>query len=239
MTKVVLLGKGDLSIRIADWFLHSEEYTLVEVVPVIPEPSWTGSLATWARNNGVQVVDSGHYRDLLQLQENDGKIDLAISVFYDKIIREWFIQRCGRIINLHNGPLPRYRGVSPINWALKNGESEHGVTIHMITPGIDDGPIISQVKYSIYPEIDEVIDVYRRSMEYGWTLFRETVPLLDRIQPREQEHTMASYYSKLDNPRLGERAGFRRAEPQSQFAPDPLLAANGPDHRSQVSGVAK
>ncbi|HLJ78641.1 MAG TPA: formyltransferase family protein [Acidobacteriaceae bacterium] len=236
MKRVVLLGKGDLAIRIANWFLHSDKYTLAEVVPVMPEPSWTASLSRWARENGVPIVESGHYRDLRELQAGDGRVDLAMSVFYDKIIREWFIQRCRRIINLHNGPLPKYRGVSPINWALKNEEYEHGVTIHEITPGIDDGPIVGQVKYSIYPAFDEVVDVYRRSLEYGWTLFQQTAPLLDRIQPREQEHDQATYYSKLDNPQLGDRSGFTRAHSQPHAA---VTAVNEPGLVCQESGVAK
>lgn len=211
MQNVIVMGKGDLAIRVAEWFLHSDKYELTTVVPVIPEPAWTGSLNEWCSANGVPTVASGHYKDLPQLSTGDGKIDLVVSVFYDKIIKAWFIERTRRIINLHNGPLPRYRGVSPINWALKNEEHEHGVTIHEITPGIDDGPIIGQIKYSIYPEFDEVIDVYRRSIEYGWVLFQQTLPLFDRIKAREQEHDKANYYSKQDNPRLGERSNFTRA----------------------------
>lgn len=210
MKNVVLLGKGELAIRVADWFLQSEEYKLVEVVPVMPEPAWAASLRQWAVRNHVRVVDSGHYKDLPDVDDQDWKIDLAVSVFYDKIIKAWFIDKCRRIINLHNGPLPKYRGVSPINWALKNNEAEHGVTIHEITPGIDDGAVIGQVKYSIYPEFDEVVDVYKRSLEYGWILFQQTMPLLDRIQARPQDDSQATYYSKLENPQLGERSGFTR-----------------------------
>jgi len=210
MRNVVVMGKGDLAIRISNWFLQSKEYRLSAIVPVIPEPTWTQSLANWARLNDVSVIESGHYKDLPELSVDGKSIDLAVSVFYDKIIKAWFIERCNKIINLHNGPLPRYRGVSPINWALKNVEYEHGVTLHEITPGIDDGPIIGQVKYSIYPEFDEVIDVYRRALEYGWILFQQTIPLLDRITPRLQDDANVSYYSKLDNPRLGDRGAFVR-----------------------------
>jgi methionyl-tRNA formyltransferase len=210
MQSVVVLGKGDLSIKVANWFLNSEKYKLVAIVPVIPEPSWTKSLATWSRANGVPLIESGHYKDVPNIATADGAIDLAVSVFYDKIIKAWFIDRCKKIINLHNGPLPKYRGVSPINWALKNEECEHGITIHEITPGIDDGPIISQLKYSIYAEIDEVADVYQRSLAYAWVLFQQTIPLLDKINARQQEHGNASYYSKLDNLRLGNRANFLR-----------------------------
>jgi methionyl-tRNA formyltransferase len=202
----VLLGKGTLAIRVADWFARSPDYSLEAVVPVVPEPDWTDSLIEWADGQGIPCVGSGHYRDL-ELQHPD----LAISVFYDRIIRAEFIERCGRILNLHNSPLPRYRGVAPINWALKNGESTHGVTLHEITPGIDDGPIVAQVEYSIYPEFDEVEDVYARALDYGWTLFEQTMPILDRIEPRPQDESLATYYSSDDAARLGDRSSFTRA----------------------------
>jgi methionyl-tRNA formyltransferase len=68
------------------------------------------------------------------------------------------------------------------------------------------------VKYSIYPERDEVIEVYKRALEFGWTLFQQTMPLLDKIEARQQDHSQATYYSKQDNPRLGERSGFTREQ---------------------------
>jgi methionyl-tRNA formyltransferase len=208
VTRVVLLGKGSLAVRIGAWFQASDAFDLVRVVPVMPEPTWTDSLTGWAAAAGVPYVESGDYRDLPEFA--DGTLDLVFSCFYDKLVRADFIDRCPRIVNLHNGPLPRYRGVSPINWALKNGEQSHGVTIHEITPGIDDGPIVSQVTYSIYPELDEVGDVYARALEYGWTLFTETMPLIDRIEARPQDESRATYYSLADNERLGERRGFTR-----------------------------
>jgi methionyl-tRNA formyltransferase len=210
--QTVILGKGALAIRVADWFLRSPDYELIEVVPVVPEPKWTNSLIGWAEANGVPYTVSGHYKDLAIIKNRDKTIDLAFSVFYDKIIKEWFIAHCASILNLHNGPLPRYRGVSPINWALKNNELKHGVTIHEITPGIDDGPIIAQAEYSIYPEFDEVKDVYGRALEYGWTLFQQTMPLLGRIEPRQQDDSLATYYSAKENHLLGERRNFTRQE---------------------------
>jgi len=209
---VVLLGKGTLAIRIADWFSRQPQYDLKLIVPVMPEPAWTDSLAAWARVQKVPIVESGHFKDIPDVMSNDWQADLVLSVFYDKIIKEWFIKKCSRILNLHNGPLPRYRGVSPINWALKNGENHHGVTIHEITPGIDDGPIYSQVQYSIYPDVDEVKDVYARALEYGWTLFTQTMPLLDRITPRVQDEAQATYYNLAKNSELGERRSFTRQE---------------------------
>jgi len=207
---VVLLGKGDLCIRVGEWFLASDEHELRCVVPAIPEPTWTSSVVSWARARHVPIVEDGRTPSIPGVRGDSWRTDLAFSVFYDRIVQPWFIAKCGRILNLHNGPLPRYRGVSPINWALKNNEREHGVTIHEITPGIDDGPIVSQVRFSIYPDVDEVVDVYRRCLAFGLLLFEQTMPRLDRITARPQDESQAFYYNKDDSPRLGEREGFTR-----------------------------
>jgi methionyl-tRNA formyltransferase len=215
--EVVLLGKGELAIRIGEWFATTPGYRIVAVVPVVPEPSWTPSLSAWARHRELAVVENGQYEAIRQLADSEWRADLAMSVFYDRIIGPNFIARCRRILNLHNGPLPRYRGVSPINWALKNEERMHGVTIHEITPGIDDGPIVAQVIFSIYPQLDEVIDVYRRCLDFGWTLFTHTMPRLDMIVPQEQDHEAASYYSARQNASLGDRRYFTRGESQARM----------------------
>ena len=54
-----------------------------------------------------------------------------------------------------------------------------------------------QIKYSIYPEFDEVRDVYNRAIEYGWVLFQQTLPIIESHQaPRPQNHSEALYYNK-------------------------------------------
>ena len=210
MKNVVILGKGSLCIEICDWFNSNENYNIYLVIPVIPEPKWTDSLINWCEINQIKKLKSGDHRDIDDSILN--KSDLVISVFYDKIIKSEFINKCKKIINLHNGPLPKYRGVSPINWALKNNEFEHGVTIHEISPGIDDGNIIGQVKYSIYSEFDEVIDVYNRANAYAFVLFKNTIRLIDKINPRKQDNTKSSYYSKNENILLMERSNFTKSE---------------------------
>lgn len=126
------------------------------------------------------------------------------------ILPEWFLARFGRMLNLHQSALPRYRGVGSINWALKNGETVHGATLHELTPEVDAGPVLAQVTYSIYPEIDEVEDVYARGIEYSWTLFEQTMPLLDRLVGVPQDESQATYFSEADRARLGERRTFTK-----------------------------
>ncbi len=216
---VILLGKGEQAIRVAQWFRRSAVYELAYVVPVVPEPDWTDSLIGWCDANGVPYVASGDFHDLPDIGSESGHVDLTLSVFYSKILPSWFIDRSGRCLNLHNAPLPKYRGVAPINWALKNGETTHGVTIHEIVPRVDTGSIVSQVIFGIHPESDEVIDVYRRALAYGYTLFEQTMPILDRITPRRQDEALASYYDREDYQCLGDRRDFTREASRRELLP--------------------
>jgi methionyl-tRNA formyltransferase len=56
------------------------------------------------------------------------------------------------VINVHTSLLPKYRGASPIQSALINGETETGVTIMKMDQGLDTGPIILQKKTTIDPD---------------------------------------------------------------------------------------
>ena len=197
---VIVLGKGELACQVAQWFHNSDVWDLTCVVPVIPEPDWSWSFNGWADTVGVPIV-IGH--------DDAYRADLAVSVFYDRILSAAWIGRYGRVLNLHNAPLPRYRGVNPINWALKNRERQHGVTLHEVTPGVDDGPIVAQVTFPIWPDIDEVEDVYRRSLAFGWTLLEQTLPIIDHIEAVPQTGDPLIYY-KTDAIMLGDRAGWRR-----------------------------
>ena len=75
---VILLGKGSLAIKIAEWFKNN--HNLILIVPDIPEPSWTESFSDWAKSSNVEIVKSGDYRDV----SSSIKIDLAMSVFMVK-----------------------------------------------------------------------------------------------------------------------------------------------------------
>jgi methionyl-tRNA formyltransferase len=204
---VVVLGKGSLAIKIADYFNSAEEFNLLGIIPVLPEPEWSDSFISWAVNRNVEILN---FENLTSSKQS---IDLGFSCYFDKILGEKEIEVFSTILNLHNAPLPKYRGVNPINWALKNNEKEHGVTIHAISTGIDDGPIFGQVKFKIDAAREEVTDVYDRSLHFGYALFEDVIKNLDKIFPQEQEHHLSTYFSRSDFKELGDRKGFTRESP--------------------------
>jgi methionyl-tRNA formyltransferase len=208
----IVMGKGKLAVKVAAWFQHSSDYELVAVVPNVPEATWTVSLKDWAVQHDVASINSGLVSGIRAVREPGWRVDLVFSVTYNQILKPWFLERTHTALNIHNGPLPHYRGVNPINWALKNGERQHGVTIHEMMPGIDDGPILAQRLFSIDPDVDEVVDVYERCLNCGWTLFEELMPRLWETEATPQDERLARYYGQQDFELLGERRFFTRAE---------------------------
>lgn len=55
----------------------------------------------------------------------------------------------GKIINLHPSLLPKYKGLNTFQRAIEAGDSQHGSSVHLVTTGLDDGPIIAQAKVNI------------------------------------------------------------------------------------------
>ena len=141
-------------------------------------------------------------KDLLiecnQTQVKSLNLDFIFSFQYDQIVSQKVINTTKYgAINMHFSPLPKYRGVAPIAWALINGENEYGVTIHYMDPGIDTGDIISQTNFEIDSKIN-ARDLYKKCENIGITLFKKSIDkLLDGNNERySQDNTKAIYYPK-------------------------------------------
>ena len=78
-------------------------------------------------------------------------------------------------INLHGSLLPKYRGRVPLNWAIINGETEAGVTLHYMTKKADAGDIISQEKFAITDD-DTAKTVFDKAAEAAKVLLDRELP---------------------------------------------------------------
>ena len=81
------------------------------------------------------------------------RADLLVVCDYGQILapKTLAVARCGGV-NLHASLLPKYRGAAPIQWAIYHGETETGVTIIHMTPQLDAGPCIAQLRVPILPD---------------------------------------------------------------------------------------
>lgn len=84
------------------------------------------------------------------------KPDLIVSIYFRNILQDELLHIPARgCINIHPAMLPFYRGISPVFWALAEGEKNVGVTIHFMEKGIDRGDIIIQRSVAVREKDDE------------------------------------------------------------------------------------
>jgi len=115
------------------------------------EAIWFGSVAEAAARHNIPVYTPDDINHPLWVEKiRELKPDVLFSFYYRDILSADILDiPAAGCFNLHGSLLPKYRGRVPTNWALINGETETGVTLHYMTPGIDDGDIVAQQNVSI------------------------------------------------------------------------------------------
>jgi phosphoribosylglycinamide formyltransferase-1 len=102
--------------------------------------------------------------------------DFIVLAGYMRILSAAFVRAFEhRILNIHPSLLPAYKGLDTHQRALDNGESRHGVSIHLVTAELDDGPILLQGSYPIEAG-DSAADLQAK----GHRLEHQMYPLLLR-----------------------------------------------------------
>jgi len=119
--------------------------------------------------------------------------DVVVVVAYGRILPTEFLRapRNG-CINVHFSLLPRYRGASPVNWAIVNGDKETGVTTMFIEPTLDTGPILLQAKTMIGDQ-ETAPELMARLAETGAGLLGETLMRLSALAPLAQDDAAATF----------------------------------------------
>ena len=201
MNEYIVFGRGELAI-FALKFLQKNN-VLKGFVADLPEPEWQESVVDYCVKNNIEIIEFHDVENYL------GNNSIGVSIYFRKIFKADFINKFKYFVNIHNGPLPKYRGVNPINWALKNNENSHGVTLHHIDEGIDTGDIIDQELFSIDNNL-EVIDVYNLCINAGKKIIENSILKIDMLPRIVQDDSISSYYSKDDFDNLGDRKSFTR-----------------------------
>jgi formyltetrahydrofolate-dependent phosphoribosylglycinamide formyltransferase len=80
------------------------------------------------------------------------KVELVALAGYMRLLSNDFVERWrGRILNIHPSLLPAHKGLDTHRRALLAGDAESGCSVHVVTPQLDDGPVIAQAKVRINP----------------------------------------------------------------------------------------
>lgn len=131
----------------------------------------------------------------LKLEIENLKPDLGIVAAYGQIIPKDILDlpKYG-FINVHPSLLPKYRGPSPIQAAILNGDKKTGVTIMLMDKKIDHGPIINQ-RALLIEEKETAETLHNRLADFGANLLIETIQkwVKEMIKAKTQDHEKATF----------------------------------------------
>lgn len=149
-----------------------------------------------SRKLGIKTFQIANYGSLKTYIEKNNP-DYILFAQFSMIIKNDLIElKKNKIINLHHGNLPKYRGMGPITQAILNQEVIFGSTLHIIESGIDTGSIIKQQLFNIKKLDNE--SVYKKCLHADKKLliyFFKKISNGSILKSYVQKDQNASYYS--------------------------------------------
>lgn len=206
MNKIVFFGTADFAVP-ALQALYQKGYDMVAVITTPDEPTGRKKNLT---PSPVKII--AQELSLKILQPPSLKIDefknlkleidnttIGVVASYGKIIPADLLKQFKRgLLNIHPSLLPKYRGPTPIQSAILNGEIETGVSMMLLDTEVDHGPILNRIKYKVsgikyYKEIEKEL------AHRGAALLITTLPdyVDGKIIPKEQDHSQATFTKKF------------------------------------------
>ena len=152
---------------------------------------------------GELIGRFGEDKRLLPDGEHKGTLPLGVLVSYGKMIPdevlEWF--KPMPIINIHPSLLPKYRGSSPVESAILNGDAETGVSIIKLVAEMDAGEVLASAKISVAAD-ETSASLYDKAARVGWELVQELIPKLvetdGKSKGADQDHKLATFTPRFD-----------------------------------------
>lgn len=202
--RVLFIGTGEIGLPSLDWLLQTPKHEVVGVITQPDKPVGRKLVLTppevkvRAQAAGVPVIQPERLRRAVdEVKAFDA--DIAVVIAYGQILSKAVLEtpRLG-CINVHASLLPKYRGASPIQAAIREGDAETGVTLMFMDEGLDTGDILLMERIAIAP--DETGGSLHDRLALGApAALEKALDLLACGQPQRtpQDNAQATHVGKL------------------------------------------
>ena len=203
--RILYAGSPAPSAKVLDHLAQSES---IEVVGVITQPDKRRKRRSAKEGSAVANVAEKHKLTILKPHRLDEdfkesiknvEFDVMIVSAYGKILPNWLLDKALTIpVNIHYSLLPKYRGASPIQSSILNGDKETGITFMKMSQNMDEGDIIEKFPILIHDSwnktdlenalsdksVEKIIEVLNNIYNNNYSL-------------EKQDHDKASYCYKV------------------------------------------
>jgi methionyl-tRNA formyltransferase len=200
--KVLFMGTPDYASRILERLIAEPEMEIVAVYTQPDKPVGRKKVMTpppvktVALEQGIAVHQPERLRDdaeVAQLQQIE--CDFVIVAAYGQILPKAVLEHAP-CINLHASILPQYRGASPIQQTLLNGDTETGVTAMLMDEGLDTGAILKIARMEVPGEM-MVAELFDRLTDLAAALTVDVLRHFDDYPPVAQNDAEATHCKKI------------------------------------------
>lgn len=198
--RIILVGQAAFAEKVLDGLRGNNHEVGAVYCPPDAPGGQPDAVKTRAAALGIPVRQHPSLKRPEVQQEFEGfSADLGVLAYVTQIVPQsvFEVPRLGSIC-FHPSLLPRYRGGSALNWQIINGETQTGVTVFWVDPGIDTGPILLQKPATIGPD-DTAGSLYFKTLfPLGVEVVLESVQLIAAGKaPRVSQDDLQASYDPL------------------------------------------
>ncbi|RIV72556.1 formyltransferase family protein [Flagellimonas aequoris] len=170
MKNIVFLGSKQIGYECLEYLVENAKELDYNILGVLTNNRGE-NIKALAQKSQIRILSD--LDAFLALKE---EVHIAISVQYHLILKKEHINKAKDItINLHMAPLPEYRGCNQFSFAIIDGKTEFGTTLHRLDEGIDSGDILFEKRFPIEQGI-WVDQLYEKTFKASIELFQESLP---------------------------------------------------------------
>lgn len=203
MARIVFFGTDEFSLPALKALIEGD-WDVATVVTKLDSKSGRGrkltrpKVAELADQSGIDVLQPDKMDNEFIARLKNLDVEAGVLVSFGRILPKEVLDIFPRgIINIHASLLPKYRGPSPIEAAILNGDAETGVSLMKLDSGMDTGPVYASKTVKLSDDIDRPA-LYQILSQLGAQLLTETLqPILDDKIETSPQNEAAATYTKL------------------------------------------
>ncbi len=211
MIKVAFFGTSNRSIPILESLTSNFDLVLCvtkeDVLVGRHQTPKEVEVKSWAKQNGVNFVticrSLKDEKDKIIEQIRSSKAEIGVIADFGYIISQEILDVFPRgLVNIHFSLLPKYRGASPVQFAILNADTKTGITFQLMAYTLDTGPIIQQIPYPLIGT-ETSGQLYQILFKLSASHLPDVLEnyLNGKLKPKLQDETQASYTSSPSHPK--------------------------------------
>ena len=201
-TKIVYMGTPHYAEEILNTLIEAEDMDVSLVLTQPDRPVGRKKILTpppvkvLAEEHGIEVLQPSRLSEEgIEEAISEAEPDFIIVAAFGQILPKNILD-IAPCINLHASLLPQYRGASPVQQSLLNGDEKSGVTSMLMEEGLDTGDILEKIEFVIPPDM-RLHALMQQLTEDACELTLSTIRHFTEITPEKQDESQATLCKKI------------------------------------------